>query len=72
MITKNTDLINDNKQFWEKLKMTDSKFGERKREWNCEEQSHSCRKTWLTLLANYKIMSKKVLAIESNMCRLEQ
>ena len=44
MINKQTELINDNKEFREKLSIIDSKFDERKKENSSKEQSIICRK----------------------------
>ena len=68
MINKQTELINDNQEFREKLSIIESKFDELKK----ESKVSVAEKTSLTLSANYKNINEKVIEMERNMHRLEQ
>ena len=73
MINKPTELINDNKDFREKLSIIDSKFDELKKENQVLKSKVSFqKKTSLTLSTNYKNINEKVIGMERNMHRLEQ
>ena len=73
VIGKQTELINDNKEYREKLSIIDSKFDEFKKENEVLQSKVSvAEKTSLTLSTNYKNVNGKVIEIERNMHRLEQ
>ena len=73
MINKQTELINDNKEFREKLSIIDSKFDELKKENEVLKSKVSvAEKTLLTLSMNYKNINEKVIEMKRNMHRLEQ
>ena len=73
MINKQTELINDNKEFREKLSIIDSKFDELKKENEVLKSKMSlAEKTSLTLSTNYKNSNEKLMKMERNMHRLEQ
>ena len=62
MITKQTELINDNKEFREKLSIIDSKFDELKKENEVLKSKVSiAEKTSLTLSTNYKNINEKLV-----------
>ena len=68
-------MINDNKEFREKLSVIDPKLGELtnlKRKWISEEQSISCGKTSLIPSTNYNNIIDEIIETERNMHRLEQ
>ena len=68
MIIKQTELINGNKEFREKLHITDSKFYKLKKQNEILKSKVSvAEKTLLTLLSNYKSMNEKVTKMERNM-----
>lgn len=73
MINKQTELINDNKEFREELIIIDSKFNELKKE---NEVLNSkvlvAEKTSLTLSTNYKNINEKLIEMERKMHRMEQ
>ena len=72
MINKQTELINDNREFREKQRIIDSKFDELKKEnevlkikvWVAEKQ--------LLTLTTHKNINEKVIEMERNMHRMEQ
>ena len=73
MINKQTELINDNKEFREKLSITDSKFDELKKENEVlRSKVSAAEKTSLTISTNYKNINEKVIEMERNLHRLEQ
>ena len=72
MINKQTELINDNKEFREKLSITDSIFDELEKENEVLRSKVSLKKTSLTLSTNYKNINEKVIEMERNLHRLEQ
>ena len=73
MINKQTDLINDNKEFREKLSIIDSKFDELKNENEVLKSKVSvAEKTSLTLSMEYKNTNEKVIEMERNIHRMEQ
>lgn len=73
MINKQTELINDNKEFREELIIIDSKFNELKKE---NEVLNSkvlvAERTSLTLSTNYKNINEKLIEMERKMHRMEQ
>ena len=72
MINKQTELINDNKEFRQKLSIIDPNFDELKKENGVLESKVSiAEKTSLTLSTNYKNVNEKVIEKERNMHRLE-
>ena len=73
MNSKQTELINDNREFREKLSIIDSKFDELKKENEVLKSKLSvAEKTLLTLSASYKNINEKVIEMERNMHRMEQ
>ena len=73
IVTKQTEMINDNKEFREKLCIIASKFDKLKQENKILKGKVSVAgKASLTLSANYKNMNEKVIEMERNMHRLEQ
>ena len=73
MINKETNLINDNKEFREKLSIIDSKFDELKNENEVLTSKVSvAEKTSSTLSTDYKNINEKVIEMERNMHRMEQ
>ena len=73
MINKQTELINDSKEFREKLSITDSKFDELKKENEVlRSKVSAAEKTSLTISTNYKNINEKVIEMERNLHRLEQ
>ena len=73
MINKQTNLINDNKEFREKLSIIDSKFDELKNENEVLTSKVSvAEKTSSTLSTDYKNINEKVTEMERNMHRMEQ
>ena len=73
MINKQTELINDNKEFREKVSITDSKFDELKKENEVlRSKVSAAEKTSLTISTNYKNINEKVIEMERNLHRLEQ
>ena len=73
MINKQTELINNNKKFREKLSIIDSKSDERKKENEVlKTKVLVAEKTLLTISMNYKNINEKVIEMERNMQRLEQ
>ena len=65
MINKQTQLINDNKEFREKLSITDFKFDELKKKNEALKSKVSvAEKTSLTLSTNYKNINAKVIEME--------
>ena len=73
MINKETELINDNKEFREKIIIIDSKFDELKKENEVLKSKVSvAEKTSSTLSTNYKNFNEKLIEMERNMHRLEQ
>ena len=73
MINKQTELINDNKEFRQKLSIIDPNFDELKKENGVlESKVSSAEKTSLTLSTNYKNVNEKVIEKERNMHRLER
>lgn len=73
MINKQTEPINDNKEFREELIIIDSKFYELKKE---NEVLNSkvlvAEKTSLTLSMNYKNINEKLIEMERNIHTMEQ
>ena len=73
MINKQTNLINDNKEFREKLSIIDSKFDELKNKNEVLKSKVSvAEKTSLTLSMEYKNTNEKVIEMERNIHRMEQ
>ena len=73
MINKQTELINDNKEFREKVSITDSKFDELKKENEVlRSKVSAAEKTSLTISTNYKNINEKVIEMERNLHSLEQ
>ena len=73
MITKQTELMNGNKGFREKLGNIDSKFDKlKKKNETLKSKVSVAGTTSSTLSTKFKNMNEKVAAIERNMHRLEQ
>ena len=73
MISKETELINDSKEFREKLSISDSKFDELKKKNEVLKSKLSvAEKISPTLFTNYKNINEKVIEMERNMYRTEQ
>ena len=73
MINKQTELINDNTEFREKLSIIDSKFDEFKKENEVLKNKVSvAEKILLTLSTNDKNINEQVIEMERNMHRMEQ
>ena len=73
MINKQIELINDNKEFREKLSIIDSKSDELKKESEILKSKVSfAEKILFTLSKNYKNINEKLIEMERNMHRLEQ
>ena len=72
LITKQTELINDNKEFREKLNVIEVKYGDLKKE-NETVQSKVMisEKISATLNLNHKRINDKIIEMERNMNRLE-
>ena len=72
LITKQTELINDNKEFREKLNVIEVKYGNLKKE-NETVQSKVMisEKISATLNMNHKRINDKIIEMERNMNRLE-
>ena len=72
LITKQTELINDNKEFREKLNVIEVKYGDLKKE-NETVQSKVMisEKISATLNMNHKRINDKIIEMERNMNRLE-
>ena len=72
LITKQTELINDNKEFREKLNVIEVKYGDLKKE-NETVQSKVMisEKISATLNMNHKRTNDKIIEMERNMNRLE-
>ena len=73
LMSKQTELINDNKEFREKLNAIEAKFDDLKKE-NKTLQSKVmiAEKTSATLSMNHKKLNDKIIEMERNMHRLEQ
>ena len=72
MINKQTELINDDKEFREKLRIIGSIFDELKKENEVLKGKVSvAEKASLTVSTNYKNINEKVIEMERNMHRLE-
>ena len=73
MINKQTELINNNREFREKQIIIDSKFDELKKENEVLKiQVWVAEKQLLTLIMNYENINEKVIEMERNMHRMEQ
>ena len=73
MNSRQTELINDNKEFREKLSIIDSKFDELKKENEVLKSKLSvAEKTSLTISASCKNINDKDIEMERNMHRMEQ
>ena len=73
MINKQTELINDDKGFREKLSIIDSKFDELKKENEVLKSKVSVEeKPWLNFSTNYKNINEKLIEMKRNMHSLEQ
>ena len=70
MITKQTKLINNNKEFREKLSIIDFNFEELKK--RLKSKVLVAQKSLLTLLTNCKNMNERLIEIDRNMHKMEQ
>ena len=73
LISKQTELINDNKEFREKLNVIESKFDDIKKEnETLQSKVMIAEKTSTTLSTNHKKLNDKIIKMERSMHRLEQ
>ena len=72
-IWKQTELINDNKEFWEKLNLIEGKFDDLKKEnETLQSKVMVAEKTSSALSISHKKLNEGVIEMERNMHRLEQ
>ena len=73
LISMQTELINDNKEFRGKLTLTEAKFDDLKKEnETLQSKFMIAEKTLTTLSINHKKLNDRVIKIEGSMHRLEQ
>ena len=73
LISKQTELINDNKEFREKLNVIEAKFDDLKKEnETLQSKVMIAEKTSATLSINHKKLNDRIIEIERNMHRLQQ
>ena len=73
LITKQTELINDNKEFREKLNFIEAKLDDlRKENETLQSKLVIAEKTSTTLSMHHKNLNEKIIEMEGNMHRLEQ
>ena len=73
MVNKQAEIINNNKQFREKLNIIGSKFYEIKKENEVINSKVSvAEKTSLILSTNYENINEKIIEMQRNMYRMEQ
>ena len=72
LITKQTELINDNKEFREKLNVIEVKYGDlKKQNETVQSKVMISEKILATLNMNHKRINDKIIEMERNMNRLE-
>ena len=73
LISKQTESINDNKEFREKLNVIEAKFDDLKKEnGTLKSKFMIAEKTSTTLSINHKKVNDRIIETERNMHRLEQ
>ena len=73
LITKQTELINDNNEFREKLNFIETKLDDlRKENETLQSKLVIAEKTSATLSMHHKNLNDKIIEMEGNMHRLEQ
>ena len=73
LISKQTELINDNKEIREKLTLIEAKFDDLKKEnETLQSKFMIAEKTSTTLSINHKKLNERVIEMERNTRRLEQ
>ena len=73
LISKQTELINDNKEFQEKLNAIEAKFDNLEKETETlQSKVMIVEKTSTTLSMNHKELNNKIIEMERNMHRLKQ
>ena len=73
LISKQTELINDSKEFQEKLSRIEAKFDDLKKEnETLQSKVMIAKKTSTNLSINHKKLNSRVIEMERNMYRLEQ
>ena len=73
LISKQTESINDNKEFREKLNVIEAKFDDLKKEnGTLKSKFMIAEKTSTTLSINHKKINDRIIETERNMHRLEQ
>ena len=73
LITKQTELINDNKEFREKLNFIEAKLDDlRKENETLQSKLVIAEKNSTTLSMHHKNLNDKIIEMEGNMHRLEQ
>ena len=73
LITKQTELINDNNEFREKLNFIETKLDDlRKENETLQSKLVIAEKTSTTLSMHHKNLNDKIIEMEGNMHRLEQ
>ena len=73
LISKQTELINDNKEFQEKLNAIEAKFDNLEKETETlQSKVMIVEKTSTTLSMNHKELNNKIIEMERNMDRLKQ
>ena len=73
LISMQTELINDNKEFRGKLNLTEAKFDDLKKEnETLQSKFMIAEKTLTTLSINHKKLNDRVIKIEGSMHRLQQ
>ena len=73
LISKQTELINDNKEFQEKLNTIKAKFDNLEKETETlQSKVMIMEKTSTTLSMNHKKLNNKIIEMERNMHRLKQ
>ena len=73
LISKQTELINDNKEFQEKRNVIKAKFDDLKKEnETIQSKVMITEKTSTTLFINHKKLNDRIIEMQRNMHRLEQ
>ena len=73
LITNQTELINDNKEFREKLNVIEAKFDDLNKEnETLQSKVMTAEKTLTTLSMNHKKLNNKIIEMQRNMHRLQQ
>ena len=73
LISKQTKLTNDNKEFWEKVNLIEAKFDDLKKEnETLQSKVMVAEKASTALCISHKKLNDRVIEMERNMHRLEQ